>query len=319
MKLQTKIPLTAQENQIDYNSKVLLLGSCFVENIGEKLAYYKFQTLQNPFGILFQPSAIEHLVSRAINEDPFTEEDIFFYNEQWHCFEVHSSLSNQNKDEFLKTLNKKRIQLLDFLKSASHIVFTYGTSWVYKNIETNSSVANCHKVPQKKFAKELLSVGELTKVIDHTVSLIRSINNEASIVFSVSPVRHVKDGIIENTRSKAHLISAIYNSINERRTKKNTEVYFPSFEIMMDELRDYRFYKEDMIHPNKTAISIIWEAFNEVWIAAETKQLQKEIGVIQSGLQHKPFYPESKAHQDFMEALNKKKKALQKKKPRIKF
>jgi len=315
MKLQTKIPLTPQKNQIDYNSKVLLLGSCFVENIGEKLDYYKFPILQNPFGILFQPSAIEHLISRAVNDEPFTEEDIFFYNEQWHCFEVHSSLSTSDKEEFLKTLNTNRKLLLDFLKSATHIVFTYGTSWVYKNIESNCLAANCHKIPQKKFTKELLSVNEVSVLISNTISLIKEINPKVNFITTISPIRHLKDGFVENNRSKAHLISGLQNVVEEA----SNVYYFPSFEIMMDELRDYRFYKEDMIHPNKTAISIIWEAFSEVWISSETGPVQKEISSIQMSLQHKPFHPEGKAHQLFLQDLKKKIELLQKKIPSIKF
>ena len=315
MKLQTKIPLTQQVNQIDYQSKVLLLGSCFVENIGEKLEYYKFQNLQNPFGILFQPTAIESLVSRAIGEKPFTEDDIFFYNELWHCFLVHSSLSNPNKEEFLNSLNKKRIQLLDYISSATHIIFTYGTSWVYQNIESNCLVVNCHKIPQKKFTKELLSVNNVYVSISTTISQINEINPKVNFITTISPVRHLKDGFVENTRSKAHLISGLQRVVGEEVRVH----YFPSYEIMMDELRDYRFYKEDMIHPNNTAISIIWEAFNEVWIADKTKQLQKEIEVIQLGLRHKPFHPESKAHQQFLKDLNLKILSLQKKISHIKF
>jgi len=315
MKLQTNISLTPQKNQIDYNSKVLLLGSCFVENIGEKLEFYKFQNLQNPFGILFQPTAIENLVSRAIKEKPFTDDDIFFYNEQWHCFAVHSSLSKSNKDEFINSLNIKRIELLDHLKSATHIIFTYGTSWVYKNKESNCLVANCHKIPQKKFTKELVPIKDVSASISETISLIKELNPEVNFITTISPVRHLKDGFVENNRSKAHLISGLQKVIEEMK-KVN---YFASYEIMMDELRDYRFYKEDMIHPNKIAISIIWEAFNEVWIANETKQLQKEIEVIQLGLQHKPFHPESKAHQQFVKDLKNKISSLQKKKSHIKF
>jgi len=315
MKLQTNIPLTPQENQIDYNAKVLLLGSCFVENMGEKLDYYKFQTLQNPFGILFQPTAIEHLISRAVNDEPFTEEDVFFYNEQWHCFGVHSTLSSSDKGDFLKRLNKRRIQLLDYIKSATHIIFTYGTSWVYQHIGSNCIVANCHKLPQKNFAKKLLSVKEVSASISNVISLIKEINPQVKFITTISPVRHLKDGFVENNRSKAHLISGLQKVIEEIK-KVN---YFASYEIMMDELRDYRFYKEDMIHPNNTAISIIWEAFNEVWITDKTKQLQKEIRTIQLGLSHKPFHLGSKAHQEFLLNLNDKIKSLQKKIPSIKF
>ena len=149
MKLQTNIPLTLQENQIDYNSKVILLGSCFVENVGEKLEYYKFQNLQNPFGILFHPIAIEKLVSRAIHNTLFKEEDIYFHNELWYCFDVHSSIFASEKELLVALLNEKLLKLRAYLLSASHIIVTFGTAWVYRFIETNRIVANCNKIPQK--------------------------------------------------------------------------------------------------------------------------------------------------------------------------
>ena len=314
MKLQTNIPLTSQENQIDYNSKVLLLGSCFVENIGEKLEYYKFQNLQNPFGILFHTIAIEKLVSRAIQNTLFKEEDVYFHNELWYSFEVHSSVFASEKELLLQILNEKLVELRSYLLSASHIIITYGTAWVYRFIETNSIVANCNKIPQKKFTKELLSVDAIAASTRNIISLIKDINPKVNFITTISPVRHLKDGFVENNRSKAHLISGLQAVIDEASKKESTlsqvEV-FPSFEIMMDELRDYRFYKEDMIHPNNTAISIIWNAFNEVWIADKTKQQQKEIGAIQTGLSHKPFHPESKGHQKFLKDLNLKIKNIQ--------
>ena len=315
MKLQTKIPLTPQENQIDYQSKILLMGSCFVENIGGKLEYYKFQNLQNPFGILFHPIAIEKIVARAINKSMFNDEDVYFHNEQWYCFEVHSSVNASEKEQLVTLLNRKLLEFRTYLQSASHIILTFGTAWVYRYLETNSIVANCNKIPQKKFNKELLSIEKITNSIKNTLSLIKEVNPDATFITTVSPIRHLKDGFIENTRSKAHLISSIHQLID---TKKNIH-YFPSFEIMMDELRDYRFYSEDMVHPNNTAISIIWEAFSEVWISSNTKEVRKEIEVIQSGLQHKPFHPESKAHQQFLQKLNAKIASLQKRVPSIKF
>ena len=315
MKLQTQIAINPERNQINYDSKVLLLGSCFVEHIGEKLAYYQFQNLQNPFGIVFHPLAIERLVTRAINENWFTEEDIFFLEEQWHCFEVHSMLSDSNKDFVLKNLNELIEELRDYLETASHIIFTYGTSWVYRFIEADSIVANCHKVPQRKFIKELLSVEEVTASIDNTIALIKSVNPSANFILTVSPVRHLKDGFIENTRSKSHLISGLHQLV----APSNLICYFPSYEILMDELRDYRFYNEDLLHPNKTAVSIIWEKFREVWVASETNAIQKEIGLIQSGLQHRPFNPEGEAHKRFLDDLNTKIKILQQNIPHLKF
>lgn len=315
LKLQTQIPLKPERNQIDYDSKVLLLGSCFVEHIGEKLTYYKFQNLQNPFGIIFHPLAIEKLVTRAINETDFNENDIFFHLEQWHCFEAHSVLSTSDKDVFLKLLNESLRKLRECVLTASHIVFTYGTAWVYRFIETDVVVANCHKIPQKKFLKELLSVEEVSTSIDNTTALIKSVNKNATYVHTVSPVRHLKDGFVENTQSKAHLIAGLHQVVAPR----NHVHYFPSYEIVMDELRDYRFYTEDMLHPNKTAISIIWEKFKEVWIASETNEFQKEIGNVQAALQHRPFNPKSEAHQAFLKDLQQKIELLQKKIPHLKF
>ena len=316
MKLQTKIPLKNQpHNQIDYNSKLLLFGSCFVENIGEKLNYFKFPTLQNPFGILFHPLAIENLITNAINEKVYTEEDVFFQNEQWHCFESHSKLSNPNKETLLKTLNKQIQLTANQLNNSSHIIITLGTTWVYRHIETDTIVSNCHKVPQKKFLKELLSVDEVSESLQSLVELIRSVNKTASIIFTVSPVRHLKDGFIENTQSKAHLISAIHQIVEPR----NSLYYFPSYELMMDELRDYRFYAEDMIHPNQTAINYIWEKFKEAWITLEAYKTIEEVDAIQKGLQHKPFNPDSETHQLFLQKLSERKEKLQSGFPHISF
>ena len=315
MKLQTKIALQPEKHQIDYSSKVLLLGSCFATNIGEKFEYFKFQHLVNPFGIVFHPIAIEKLVTRAINETYFTEDDIFCHNEQWCCYEVHSELSEAEKEMYLQVLNKKLIQLNEYIKSASHIIFTYGTSWVYRFIETDSLVANCYKVPQKKFLKELLSEEEISASIDNTVTLIKSVSPEVNVIITVSPVRHVKDGLIANSRSKAHLLSAVHKEISAAQRTH----YFPSFEIMMDELRDYRFYKEDLIHPNNTAISIIWEAFKEVWISSNTNEMQKEITTIQKGLQHRPFNSQSETHALFLKNLQEKIEGLKKQYSHIKF
>ncbi|RMA57252.1 GSCFA domain-containing protein [Ulvibacter antarcticus] len=301
MKLQTQIPLSPERNQIDYSSKVLLMGSCFVEHIGDKMEFFKFQNLQNPFGIIFHPFAIEKLVTRAINEELFLEEDIFFYNERWHCFEVHSMLSASEKDEFLNRLNVQLKQLGEYLISASHIILTYGTSWVYRHIESDTIVANCHKIPQKKFLKELLSVEEVAASIDNTSALIKALNPNITFIHTVSPVRHLKDGFVENTRSKAHLIAGLHEQIDRRKQLH----YFPSYEIVLDELRDYRFYKEDMLHPSKTAISIVWEKFNSVWVASETQSLQKKIQGIQAGLQHRPFNEDSDAHKEFKSDLQK--------------
>lgn len=305
MKLQTKIPLTKADNQIDYNSQLLLLGSCFSENIGAKLNYFKFQTLQNPFGILFHPSAIENLVTRAIKKEYYTEEELFFLNEHWHCYDAHSSLSDVHKEKLLENLNAQLVQTEEQLSKATHISITLGTAWVYQKKETGKTVANCHKVPQKEFDKRLLTVAEIAASLQCTVSQIRNINKNAQVIVTISPVRHLKDGFIENQRSKSHLITAVHKLL-EASHLGGKGFYFPAYEVIMDELRDYRFYETDMVHPNQLAIDYIWEKFVGVCISDDTKETMKKVGEVQKGTQHRPFDPNSEAHQKFQNSLQQK-------------
>ena len=315
MKLQTQIKLKKQPlNQIDYNSKLLLLGSCFSENIGNKLNHFKFQSTQNPLGIHFHPKAIKKFITNAINLKVYTTKDIVFQNERWHSFDAHSSLSSTNENQLISKLNSAISITNRKLKKATHLIITLGTSWVYRYIENDEIVANCHKIPQKKFLKEILTVDEITESLEAIITLLKSVNNNINIIFTVSPIRHLKDGFIENTQSKAHLITAIHNILNE-----GCAFYFPSYEIMMDELRDYRFYAEDMIHPNKTAINYIWNKFVETWFTEESKPIMKEIDVIQKGLLHKPFHEKSEQHQQFLKKLEEKILRITSKNPSIFF
>lgn len=314
MKLQTQIPLKKAENQIDYNSQLVVLGSCFANNIGDKLAYYKFRALQNPFGILFHPLAIENLISRAIQQQQYTEEEVFFLNERWQCYDAHSDLSSVRKEELLGSLNSGLSETKLYINKASHIFITLGTAWTYQLKESGKEVANCHKVPQLAFKKELLSIEKIVQSLEAIVHQIQTINTKTQIVFTVSPVRHLKDGFVENQLSKAHLISAVHQII-----KKGKALYFPSYELMMDELRDYRFYGNDLVHPNDLAITYIWEKFVSVWIAQEAWPTMEKVAAVQSGLNHRPFNPESLKHQEFLKALDQKITYLQKKYPYMKF
>ena len=302
MKLTTPIKLSRQNSPINYSSKVLLLGSCFAQNMGAKLEYYKFQQCTNPFGILFHPVAIEKLITRAINHTWFTSKDVFLQNEQWHCFLAHSKLSNTSEEDLISALNSALEKLRFSLLEASHVVFTFGTAWVYRHLENDTIVANCHKVPQKEFVKQLLSPDDVSDVLLGIETKLRTINPTCSIINTVSPVRHIKDGLLANSRSKAHLIAGVQEIVSPEKLNH----YFPSYEIMMDELRDYRYYKEDLIHPNQTAIAIIWNAFTGSWICPETAALQKKIATIQSGLLHTPFNGHSKAHIHFKKDLETK-------------
>lgn len=296
MQFRTQIPISKSNHPLDYNSKIVSLGSCFAENMGDKFQYFKFQSTINPFGIIFNPVSIEKIIHKAINAALFTEKDIFFHNERWHCFDVHSDLSNSNKEDLIASLNALIKSTNQQLAQSTHIIITYGTSWIYRNIESYSIVANCHKVPQKQFKKELLSVEEIEKSIANTLKLIHAVNPNCTIIFTVSPVRHIKDGFVENQVSKSNIISALHKTFDFQLSNIN---YFPSYEIMMDELRDYRFYAEDMLHPNQVAIDYIWKRFMETTIAETAFPTMEEVERIQKSLSHKPFNPDSESHLKF--------------------
>lgn len=317
MKLQTQIPLKQHQPSIDYRSKVLLMGSCFVENIGEKLEHYKFQSQSNPFGILFHPKAIERVITRIAQKKPFVQDDLFWHQERWQSLEVHSVYSNTDKQLLLSELNEKIVLEHQRLKEVSHLLITLGTAWGYKHFESQKIVANCHKLPQRDFEKELSDIADVQYSLREIVKCVKSINPDATIIFTVSPIRHLKDGFVENQRSKAHLIAAIHQVIADFNGLNIT--YFPSYELMMDELRDYRFYKEDMIHLNSTAVAYIWERFARVWLHPNTEEVMMMVEKIQNGLSHKPFNPDSDQYLEFREKLQQKIAYLSSNYPHMQF
>jgi len=318
MQFRTQIPISKSNNPIDYNSKVLSIGSCFAENMAEKFDYFKFQNETNPFGIIFNPVSIEKLFDRISKQEMFGEKDVFFHNERWHSYDVHSDLSNSDRQELLESLNKAITETHKQIKEATHIIITFGTSWIYRNLEKDEIVANCHKVPQKQFSKELLSAEVIQKSIQNTIEAIQTLNPNVNFIFTISPVRHIKDGFVENQLSKSHLFTALHGILKSEIYNLKLE-YFPSYEIMMDELRDYRFYNEDMLHPNQIAIDYIWKLFSENYIAENDFSTMKEVDEIQKSLRHRSFNPESDQHQKFLSKLQQKIEALGEKQPHIKF
>ena len=316
MQFRTQIPIAKADFSINYQSEILSLGSCFAENMGSKFEYFKFKSEVNPFGIIFNSVSLEKLIRRSVQKEYFTEKDIFYHNEAWHCFDVHSELSNFDKVAFLNHLN----QLIDStnlqIQQATHFIITLGTAWVYRNIESNQIVANCHKVMQKHFIKELLSVEVIEQSLQNIISLITSVNPYAKFVFTISPVRHIKDGFTENNVSKSHLITAMNKVVTVSSSKCN---YFPAYEIMMDELRDYRFYAEDMLHPNTTAIDYIWTRFFEHFVNEKEFQVMQQVNDVQKALQHRSFNPDSINHQKFLQHLKQKINTLASEYPFMKF
>lgn len=318
MQFSTQIPVIPSNNPIDYNSKIVSLGSCFAVNIGQKFDYFKFKNTTNPFGILFHPLALEKFISYALNNKQFTEADTFEQNGLWHCFDAHSDLSHINKAALLDNLNAACSSANATIKEATHLIITLGTAWVYRYITTGNLVANCHKVPQKEFTKELLSVDTINQSLDSIITQIQEVNPNIHIIFTVSPVRHIKDGFTENQWSKANLISALHQVLKTDSLKLNI-AYFPSYEIMMDELRDYRFYAEDMIHPSATAVDYIWERFTSTYTIPQTQETMKLADSIRKGLAHRPFNPDTTQHKQFLAKLDDRIAALKKQHPHISF
>ena len=316
MKFSTTIPIDSYEHPIDYSSRILSIGSCFAENMGNKCDYFKFQNTVNPFGIIFNPVSIAKLVRRAVENQPFGETDLFFHNDTWQCYEVHSELSHPDKETYLHTLNERLTVLQVELSKASHVFITYGTAWVYTFKGNGQVVANCHKVPQNQFDKTLLSVQTIEDAMQNTIDLIHKANPQAKVIASISPVRHSKDGFVENQRSKAHLITALHPVLKANTAALN---YFPSYELVMDELRDYRFYADDMLHPSALAIEYIWERFTVACMTPSALATMQEVDTIQKGLAHRPFNPESPSHIKFLHSLQMKMTQLQQQFPQLQF
>lgn len=315
MDFRTKVPIKEGAQKIDHGSGVFLIGSCFVENIGNKLEWFRFKNLQNPTGIIFHPSPIRKYFQRLSNDEAYKEKDVIEFNNGWQSLEAHSDMRRATKEECIKDLNSALSNSRTFIENATTVVISMGTAWGYVYKEQESIAANCHKIPQKDFYKELSSIKEIVndlEVIEHSVS---QINKKAQIIFTVSPVRHLKDGYVENQRSKAHLIAALQNYLES--TKKAH--YFPSYEIMMDELRDYRFYTEDMLHPNKVAVDYIWDLFSSNWITESSLKLNLEIDKIQKALSHSPREENSLHHRKFLTKLQAKIEEIHKKHPEITF
>ena len=311
----TPVNVPHYEPRIDHNSKVFLAGSCFVENIGDKFDYYKIPNKRNPTGILYHPFGIRDFIARVVEGNEFQGEDLFFHNERWHCFEAHSTMSDPDKAHYLEKLNAALKTTHDYLKSATHVIITPGTSWVYRRVENNMPVANCHKLPQVNFRKEISKVNEIEDALSTILSKVHDLNPKAQVIFTISPVRHIRDGLVENQLSKSMLFVALHHLISRNKSA----YYFPSYEILMDELRDYRFYAEDMLHPGKVGIDYIWQKFTKAWFSAEALLTLREIETIQKGLSHLPFNENSTAHRKFRASLDTKIQAIQSKYSQIFF
>lgn len=304
MKLYTSVDIAPSEKKIGYDDKILLLGSCFADNIGAKFGEHYFQTTVNPFGTLYNPASIARVLLGVVNREMAL--DIVQHNGLWHSMMHHGSFSHPDKDVLLARCEESQTLLCTALQEASTIIVTLGTSWVYKM--DGMVVANCHKMPAERFNRYCMSASE---IIDSWLPLLDQIPNKHWI-FTVSPIRHIKDGLHANHLSKANLLQAIDVLIARARDLNPTSTYsyFPSYEIMLDELRDYRFYAEDMVHPSQVAVDYIWQRFVDTYMTTNTQGEMRTLHQLWLDRHHTLLHPTSEEAMRFRQHIEKRTMAL---------
>lgn len=296
MKFRTEIDIPKAEFTISHKDKLVMMGSCFAENISSKMSEAGFNVDVNPFGILYNPISITNGLSDLLNRREYVEDDLFVSRDVYHSFSHHGRFSGTDKATVLSVMNKQLKASKAFLQRADYLIITFGTAKVYRLYSNGRVVSNCHKLPANFFTYSMLSVGEIVQAWLDIIQKLRDGNPQLKIIFTVSPIRHWKDGAHENQISKSTLLLAI----NELIRWNDGLYYFPSYEIVLDDLRDYRFYKEDMVHPNSQAIEYIWQKFSDTYFNEKTKSVIKEWMSIQQALNHKPFNPESEEYKSFL-------------------
>lgn len=301
MKFRTEVNIQESEIKIDIEDKIFSIGSCFASEMADLFSQGQLQTVNNPFGTIFNPYSISNAVKRLHDSELYVEDELIAYDEEYISLDHHSSFDTRFIHQTLKKINDEITDANHFLQDTKWVIITYGSSFIYNFEPKNKLVANCHKIPQKFFYKKILTNQEIADSIFNTILNLKDICNEdVQILFSVSPVRHTKDGMVENQLSKSRLINAIHEVVGTMSYCH----YLPIYEIMVDDLRDYRFYKEDMIHPNSQAVNYIFEKFGDSYFSEETKAFIKENFKINKALQHRSDDDKDPKYIEFREKLN---------------
>lgn len=323
MEFQLPIHIQQLPRPLTYRDKILLVGSCFTEHIGNRMQELKFNVLQNPNGILFDPHSVAASLVSYIHNNPYTEEDVFYLNECWQSWQHHSIFSHTSKETALQQINASQNKAHYFLKTASCIIITLGSSFSYQLTDLTPvpspkeeglgmrPVANCHRAPAQWFRKHLMRINETMAVLENCLRQLFGFNNALQVIFTVSPVRHVRDGVTENNRSKARLIEVVHELAN----KFDQVHYFPAYELVIDVLRDYRFYDIDMVHPNYPATEFVMEKFIQSCIDISSRQIIEEVKKIVAARKHKAFQRATNAHKQFLSVHLQKTRDLQKRYP----
>ena len=298
---------------IRHQHRLFLMGSCFTENMGKKLRDLKFQTLENPHGILFNPLSVVEALNDYLQNRMYTQNDLFNYNEAWHSWKHHSRFSGITSMKALEEINTSITEAHIYLQQADYLFITLGSAWTYRltseaaNAEPGSVAANNHKAPAAWFHRQLLTATETESALQQLHQKLAAFNPKLKIIFTISPVRHLREGAVENNRSKAVLMQAVHNIVDAT----DNCYYFPAYELVIDDLRDYRFYAEDLVHPNYQATQYVWEKFTEACMTSETQKLMEELAQLQLAFNHKPFNAISIQHQKFLETFLEKTRLLQ--------
>ena len=316
MKFKLTLEATKSAKAIHYQDKIMLMGSCFTENIGAKLHRHLFEVKENPHGILFNPISVIGALQDYIDHNQYGTIDLFELNDLFNSWHHHTRFSDITSNAALEKINSSISDAHAYLKVADKLIITLGSAWLYSLTEAAPSgaglvVANNHKAPAQWFEKILMDPIELSSKLQKIVSAVQSFNNNIHIIFTISPVRHLREGLIENNRSKSVLIYAVHDVISKLKGVD----YFPAYEYVIDDLRDYRFYAEDLVHPNYAATNYVWDKLVSTYFSEETQLIMGEVAELQLAKQHKPFNKASKAHQAFLQKSLVKTQVLQSKYP----
>lgn len=293
----TEVQMPEFDFEINYESKLLFIGSCFAESIGAKVQNFKFSTTINPFGILYNPLSIANGLDMLMDNQKVDENKLFQQNELWKSLDFHSRFSHVNKEITLNMMNDAIAKGNEALKQASYLFITFGTSWIYEWKESGQVVANCHKFPSQNFNRRKMSIQEIKQTYCKLIGKLKELNPKLKIIFTLSPIRHWKDGAHGNQLSKSTLLLAISEIIEN---KSNYCYYFPSYEIVLDELRDYRFYGEDLLHLNNVAIEHVWQKTNESIFAKSCQSVMTQIAKLNAAINHRPSNTKNEEYKKFV-------------------
>lgn len=301
-----QINISKLPQPVSYLSKIFLSGSCFAENMAMRLKQHRFNVVDNPHGILFNPVSVAASIDSYIQGRLYSADELFYLNELWNSWDHHTSYSDINKEAALEAINHSQVQAANFLREATHVMITLGSAYCYVLKDLGKVVGNNHRAPAGLFEKKLLDIEEIVEKFTNTLNALHAINPRAQIIFTVSPVRHYRDGIVENNRSKARIIESVHRLCD----KFPQAYYFPAYELVIDILRDHRYYDIDFVHPNYLATDYVWNRLVESGMADATRLLMKQVYEMAIARQHRPRFPQTEAHKKFRESCAQKIRAL---------